>query len=43
MEKIGSAHEVASIREIGELIVAKGLANDIDSAIKLVYGQLKIP
>ena len=41
--KIGGAHKVASIREIGELMLAKGLANDIDSAIKIVYFQLKIP
>lgn len=40
--KIGNSYEKASVREIGELILFKGLANDIDSAIKVVYSQLKL-
>ena len=32
-----------SIRQTGELILEKGIANDIDSAIKIVFSQLKIP
>ena len=29
-----------TVREVGELIVSKALANDIDSAIKIVKAQL---
>ena len=42
VQKIGSANKAASIREIGEIILAKSLANDIDSAIKVVFAQLKM-
>ena len=41
--KTGSNLQVATIREIAEIILAKGLTTDIDSAIKIVFAQLKIP
>ena len=39
---MGKANQSAKIREIGELILQKGLASDIDTAIKVVFSQLKI-
>lgn len=36
VSKAGNLNSVLSIRDVGELIEAKGLANDIDSAIKIV-------
>ena len=37
VEKTGGSHQVASIREIAEIILAKGLTTDIDSGIKIVF------
>ena len=37
VEKMGKANQTAKIREVGELILAKGLASDIDTAIKVVF------
>ena len=42
VEKMGKANQSAKIREIGEIILQKGLASDIDTAIKVVFSQLKI-
>ena len=42
VEKMGKANQPAKIREIGEIILQKGLASDIDTAIKTVFSQLKI-
>lgn len=38
----GNPHELLTVREAGEIILSKGLANDIDSAIKIVQSQLKL-
>lgn len=42
VSKSNNRHRSISVREVGELILKKGLANDIDSAIKIVYSQLKL-
>ena len=40
---MGKASQSARIREVGEIILHKGLASDIDTAIKVVHSQLKLP
>lgn len=42
VEKMGKASQSAKIREVGEIILHKGLASDIDTAIKVVFSQLRI-
>lgn len=38
----GNKLKTMTIREVGELIVSKALANDIDSAMKIVFAQLEL-
>ena len=42
VSKTGGPHSIATVRELAEIILAKGLTSDIDSAIKIVFTQLKI-
>ena len=42
-QKVRRNQTSLTIREVGELILTKGLASDIDSAIKIVQTQLDIP
>ena len=42
VSKKGNLYAQASVRELGEIILSKGLANDIDSAIKVVLSRLRL-
>ena len=42
MSKPGAQNSAITVRQAGEVILEKGLTSDIDSAIKIVFGQLRL-